>query len=159
MDGMSLPRHLACLLAAALLAGTAGAAPAAQRITPHQALQLISRAGYTGVGGVAREGGRYYAAALSPEGRRVRVTVDAASGRIIDATPLPRGAGAVTPNTPPRAAYQPPRLMPQSSVPVGGDFYQPPGPNRAIGVVPRPGTPEWLNAPVYCRSRPNQPGC
>ena len=42
----------------------------------------LAAAGYSGVGGVTRSGPYYFAAAISPRGRRVRVGVDGRSGEI-----------------------------------------------------------------------------
>ena len=60
-----------------------GAMATAEAVSPRQAIQIMQKAGYSGIGGVSRSKGAYIAAAISPRGKRVRVSVDAGTGAIV----------------------------------------------------------------------------
>ena len=90
---------LSRLLAGAFLALAAlvVAMPAlADTLTPKAAIRVMTQAGYSGIGGVTHDLNFYYAAAVDAKRRRVRVTVDDQSGKIVAVVPL-RGSGAALP--------------------------------------------------------------
>ena len=130
-------------------------------VTPKQAIQAMTKAGYWGIGGVTRNDPFYFAAAMSPDKKRVRVAVDVKSGAVVNVTPLARGAGALTPTASSAAAlsYQPPRIE-ATGVVQTRDPYVGQVPTRVIGRRYSP----WNSAgnapaPLNCRYSAYAPGC
>jgi len=78
----------AIALAASLLVG---AMATAEAVSPKQAIRIMQKAGYSGIGGVSRAKGTYIAAAIAPGGKRVRVSVDAGTGAIVRVADLSLG--------------------------------------------------------------------
>jgi hypothetical protein len=152
---------LSSLAVAACLALSALATPAlAQskaKVTPRQAIEAMQKAGYWGIGGVTRSGNYYYAAAMSPAKKRVRVSVDARTGEIVRVAATRRGAGSVTPETPPSRSFEGARIESDPSLPTTA--YQPPGPRRRIGVRSYPYNSYNQPARNWCRYSANAPGC
>jgi len=142
------------LVLASLSAGSAIADP----LTPKAAQKVMAKAGYSGVGGVTHDGRFYYAAAVSPDHRRVRVTVDADSGKIVAVVPL-RGAGA----PPPAPVRQSQAPLPEIRAPAPPALapYQPPPPVRPVGRTQYPFNSNGQLQPGWCRFRStaNAPGC
>ncbi len=138
-----------------------GAMATAEAVSPRQAIQIMQKAGYSGIGGVSRAKGTYIAAAISPRGKRVRVSVDAGTGAIVRVAAFRRGAGSITPQTPRRAPYVPPRIearTPDDAAPF--DYYQAPRAPRAVGVSNYPWRADRSGpAAAWCRYRANAPGC
>jgi hypothetical protein len=129
-------------------------------VSKKQAVRAMQDAGYWGIGGATFNDPYYFAAAMSPQGKRVRVTVDARSGKIVRVSALARGAGAVVPDQAPPQVYVPPRIEAQGPQPPATPYYQPPQAPRAIGVPHYPfaadgRTPAW----GWCRFRANAPNC
>jgi hypothetical protein len=157
---------LAVLAVAASLFGAAagtvaGSLPAAAAesavISSKDALRAIAKAGYSGAGGVTRNDPYYFAAAISPKGRRVRVAVDIRTGAIASVTPLPRGAGSVTPAPETPRDYDAPRII--APTVTGGHYYHPPNYGRAVGRTYYPWTHDLKPAPTWCRYNANAPNC
>jgi len=142
---------LAGLLACAVTAAWAD-------VTPRQAIKAMQTAGYSGIGGVTRSQDFYYAAALTAKGKRVRVTVDANTGRVVNVGALPRGAGSVTPLPEPSTeGFNAPRI---TVPPVAQrNYYQPPPPTRRVGIPNYPYNSYRQPTPGYCRYTANGPGC
>ena len=133
-------------LALLLTAGTT----LADMMTPRAAQRSMAAAGYSGVGGVTRSGPYYFAAAISPRGRRVRVGVDGRSGEIASVVAI-RPGGSLTPETPAPKAFQPPRIDAQMP-PLLFDPYIPPSTTKPIGAPTFP-FPEGFGRelPENCR--------
>lgn len=142
--------------------------PAAQTGRPSvlskkDAIKVMQDAGYSGIGGATFNDPFFFSAAISPDGRRVRLTVDSRSGDLVKVGPLARGSGSVNPalSSPGQAAgYVPPRIdAPGPALPARG-YYQPPAPPRAIGVRNYPYTAGGgAPARAWCRYSANAPGC
>jgi hypothetical protein len=130
--------------------------PARADVTPRQAMQAMTKAGYWGIGGVTHDDPYYYAAAVGPGRKRVRITVDARSGKIVNVMALPRGAGAVTPMPGRTALPAVPEVEVRTNPIPPRDYYHAPNTTPAIGTVPAPGTAAWVKAPPRCRVLP---GC
>jgi len=145
------------ILALLVLAAWPAAAAEFNAISSKDALQAIAKAGYSGVGGVTRNDPYYFAAAISPEGKRVRVAVDVRSGAIASVTPLPRGAGAVTayPEVPP--SYDQPRI--EAPTVASRDYYHPPAYGREVGKRYYPWTHDFKPAPTWCKYNASAPSC
>ncbi|GLS17614.1 hypothetical protein GCM10007874_06290 [Labrys miyagiensis] len=144
----------------AVLLGLCAASPAlADALTPKQAIRVMTQAGYSGIGGVTHDRNFYYAAAIDAKRKRVRVTVDGETGKIVAVVPL-RGsgtAGIVTPSqteqagVAPITAAPPPRMM--------FPPYQAPKPPHPIGVIQYPFNSAGQLQPGWCRFQANAPGC
>jgi hypothetical protein len=143
-------------LAASLLLG---ATATAEAVSPKQAIRIMQKAGYSGIGGVSRARGNYVAAAIAPGGKRVRVSVDAGTGAIVRVAAFPRGAGSITPQTRRRVPYVPPRI--EARTPDANfDYYHAPRAPRAVGVTNYPWRADRSGpAAAWCRYRANAPGC
>jgi hypothetical protein len=131
-------------------------------ISSKEAIKAMVAAGYSGVGGVTRNDPYYFAAAISPEGKRVRVAVDVRTGQVVKVTALPRGAGSVTPSEslPPTVGnYDQEPVIAPPTVAETGDYYQPPGPRRRIGVKNYPYNSYNQPARGWCRYQAAAPGC
>jgi hypothetical protein len=129
-------------------------------VSSKDAIKAMVAAGYSGVGGVTRNDPYYFAAAISPEGKRVRVAVDVRTGEVVKVTALPRGAGSVTPpeSLPSTLqSYDPPRIV--APTVEGGDYYQPIGPRRRIGVRYYPWNSNNQPARGWCKYQAAAPGC
>ncbi|CAM5775857.1 hypothetical protein LMIY3S_05235 [Labrys miyagiensis] len=131
----------------------------ADTLTPKQAIRVMTQAGYSGIGGVTHDRNFYYAAALDAKGKRVRVTVDEGTGKVVAVMPL-RGsgtAGIVAPlpseqaGVPSIKAAPPPRMMFQP--------YQAPKPPHPVGVIQYPFNAAGQLQPGWCRFHANAPGC
>jgi len=127
------------------------AVPARADVTAREAMQVMAKAGYWGIGGVTRDDPYYYAAAVGPGRKRVRVTVDARSGRIVKVMALPRGAGSVTPAPGSTALPEVPDVAVRTNPIPPRDYYHGPNTTPAIGTIPTPGSAAWVNAPPRCR--------
>jgi hypothetical protein len=129
-------------------------------VSSKEAIRAMVAAGYSGVGGVTRNDPYYFAAAISPEGKRVRVAVDVRTGEVVKVTALPRGAGSVTPpqSLPPTLpSYDPPRIA--APTVEGGNYYHPPGPRKRIGVTNYPWNSNNQPARGWCKYQAAAPGC
>jgi hypothetical protein len=127
------------------------------------AIKVMQDAGYSGIGGATFNDPFYFSAAISPDGKRVRLTVDSRSGDLVKVGPLARGSGSVNPGlaSPGLAAeYVPPRIDAPGPAQPLTPYYHPPAPPRAIGVTNYPFTAGGLApARAWCRYRANAPGC
>jgi hypothetical protein len=130
----------------------------ADTLTPKAAMKVMAQAGYSGVGGVIHDKNFYYAAAMSPRHRRVRVTVDADTGKIVAVVPL-RGSGA--PPVVPALQSQAP--LPVIRAPAAPTLapYEPPPAVRPVGRTQYPFNSAGQIQPGWCRfhSTSNAPGC
>ena len=149
-------RHL--FAAAMIVAALPAAAGEFNAISSKDALRAIAAAGYSGVGGVTRNDPYYFAAGISPEGKRVRIAVDVRSGAIATVTPLARGAGATIPQPGGVQSYNAPRIQSAPTIDLPG--YQGQPARKGIGVSNYPWTSDNSGpAPSYCRYRSWGPGC
>jgi len=144
---------------AALAAALSVASPVlADPVSPKQAIRIMQKAGYSGIGGVTLSRGNYVAAAIGRNGKRVRVSVDADSGSIVRVAAFPRGAGSITPQATRQGSYEPPRIG--TRAPDQPDYYQAPRAPSAIGVRNYPWRADQTGpAQAWCRYRANAPGC
>jgi hypothetical protein len=152
-----MPKLSLICLALLVLAAPAGAAEF-NAVSSKEAIRAIVGAGYSGVGGVTRNDPYYFAAAISPAGKRVRVAVDIRTGAIANVTPLPRGAGslAVTGGAP--SSFEGARVEAQP-LPANSYYRRPPPVNRRIGVPSYPYNSYNKPAPLWCRDNGFAPGC
>lgn len=129
----------------------------ADTLTPKAAIRVMTQAGYSGIGGVTHDRNFYYAAAVGPQRKRVRVTVDDQTGKIVAVMPL-RGSGA-PPVIPPLKSDV--ALAPIVPKPVPTLFppYQRPKPPHPIGVIQYPFNSAGQLQPSWCRFQANAPGC
>jgi hypothetical protein len=159
LPGRLVMRSRFIAITAVLLALPALPAGAAEfnAVSSKDAMRAIAAAGYSGVGGVTRNDPYYFAAAISPDGRRVRIAVDVRSGAIASVTPLPRGAGSITavPQAPP--SYDQPRIG-ALEVP-DRNYYHPPQYGREVGRRYYPWTHDFKPAPGWCRYSASAPNC
>ena len=144
----------------AVLLGLGAASPAlADALTPKQAMHVMTQAGYSGIGGVTHDRNFYYAAAIDAKRKRVRVTVDDETGRIVAVVPL-RGsgtAGIVTPSKTEQAGVAPITAAPPPHAMFSP--YQAPKPPHPIGVIQYPFNSAGQLQPGWCRFQANAPGC
>ena len=151
-----MTKALFCLAVAAVLAGLP---EAAQAVSGKEAIRIMNKAGYSGIGGVTRSKGLFIAAADTSSGKRVRVSVDADTGAIVRVAPFPRGAGSVTPPVVRRRGYVAPRIQARAPT-TQFPYYHAPGAPRAIGVRTYPWKADGSGpAAAWCRYRANAPGC
>jgi hypothetical protein len=155
------PRTGGAVALGAMLATLLAVSPTlADTLTPKAAIRVMTQAGYSGIGGVTHDLNFYYAAAIDPKRKRVRVTVDDETGKIVAVMPL-RGSGAAP--VPPRlnsdAALGP--IAPQPSAPRVVPYYIPPKPAHPVGVIQYPFNSAGQVQPNWCRFRTtaNAPGC
>ncbi len=129
----------------------------ADALTPKAAIQAMTQAGYSGIGGVTHDSNFYYAAAIDPKRKRVRVTVDDQTGKIVAVVPL-RGSGAMV-VLPPLKSDE--ALAPIVPPPIPRLFppYQRPRPPHPVGVIQYPFNSAGQLQPGWCRYRANAPGC
>lgn len=127
-------------------------------VTPKQAITSMQNAGYWGIGGVTRNDPFYFAAAMSPDKKRVRVAVDVNSGEVVKVTPLAPGAGSTTAFADVPSTYAPPTIE-ATQLPATGAYYHPPGPHKRIGVRSYPYNSSGQPASIWCRYQANAPGC
>ncbi|MDQ0396252.1 hypothetical protein [Labrys monachus] len=152
-------RPSAGLWALPLLAALSCLPPApatADDLTPKAAAKVMAKAGYFGIGGVTHDRNFYYAAAISPGHRRVRVTVDATSGRIVAVVPL-RGSGAPPPV--PALESQAPLPVIRAPAPRAPTPYTPPPAIHPVGRIQYPFDSAGHLQPGYCRFQKVAPGC
>ena len=146
----------------AVLLGLCVASPAlADAMTPKQAIRVMTQAGYSGIGGVTHDRNFYYAAALDARRKRVRVTVDEDSGKIVAVVPL-RGAGTPEIVTPSQTTTRQAGVAPITAAPPPHMMfspYQAPKPPHPIGVIQYPFNSAGQLQPGWCRFQANAPGC
>ena len=130
----------------------------ADAFTPKDAVRVMVKAGYSGIGGVTHDENFYYAAAISPDRKRVRVTVDENSGKIVAVVPLHIGAGA-PPVVAPLQSDAPLQKIVPKPVPMLFPPYQPPTPPHPVGVIQYPFNSAGRLQPTWCRFQANAPGC
>lgn len=142
-----------------VLVPLAVAVPAlADTLTPKAAMRAMTQAGYSGVGGVTHDLNFYYAAAVDAKRRRVRVTVDDQTGKIVAVVPL-RGSGAALPagtSLRPMAPLQKVEIKP---VPRIVPLNRPPPALRTPGRYAYPLNSNGQLTPGWCRYRQIAPGC
>lgn len=148
---------------AALLVVAGGAAAFADTLTPKQAIRAITQAGFAGVGGVTHDRNFYYAAAVDAKNKRkrVRVTLDDQTGKIVAVVPLARGGAALV-NPPSTSNAAIPRVDAAPQPRMAYPPYQAPNPSHPVGQVQYPfNTLGTRLQPGYCQFRrnANAPGC
>ena len=148
----------ACGIASFLLAAALATSPAlADSLTPKQAIQVMVKAGYAGIAGVTHDKNFYYAAAISPDRKRVRVTVDEDSGKIVAVMPLVLGGSA--PPAPVLKSDAPLPTIHYTMPPPMFAPYQPIAPPHPVGVIQYPFNSAGKLQPAWCRFHANAPGC
>lgn len=153
MTNAALSRMLAAALA--MLA----AAPAlADTLTPKAAIRVMAQAGYSGIGGVTHDLNFYYAAAIDAQRRRVRVTVDDQSGKIVAVVPL-RGSGSALPAAQGLRPMAPLQKVEIKPVPRIVPLEQRPPALRTYGRYAYPYNSNGQLTPSWCRYRQIAPGC
>ena len=126
--------------------------------TPRAAMRAIVAAGYSGVGGVTRSGSRYIAVAISPQGKRVRVTLDGETGEIARVVPARRGAGSLTPQERTVRSFEP-QTIDAPTHPLMFDPYVPPSDTKPIGAPNFPFSGPGFSSTPTCRANPALLGC
>lgn len=130
----------------------------ADTLTPKAAIRAMVQAGYSGIGGVTHDLNFYYAAALDGKRRRVRVTVDDESGKIVAVVPL-RGSGAALP-APSKLSPMPPlQEVEIHRVPQVVPLTTSPPTVRMPGRYSYPFNSNGQLTPAWCRYRQIAPGC
>ncbi len=141
------------------ISSLSAAAPAlADTLTPKAAIQVMTQAGYSGIGGVTHDKNFYYAAAIGPKRKRVRVTVDDQTGKIVAVVPLRSGSAALVLPQPPQSQEA---MAPITPKPVKTLFppYIRPKPPHPVGVIQYPFNSAGQLQPGWCRYSANAPGC
>lgn len=158
---LSKTTALSRLLAGAFLAlaTLVVAVPAlADTLTPKAAIRVMTQAGYSGIGGVTHDLNLYYAAAVDAKRRRVRVTVDDQSGKIVAVVPL-RGSGAALPASQALRPMPPLQKTEIKPVPRIVPLTVPPPALRTPGRYAYPLNSRGQLTPGWCRYRQIAPGC
>ncbi len=146
------------LMLAGAFMGLAAAPALADTLTPKAAIRAMTQAGYSGIGGVTHDLNFYYAAAIDAKRRRVRVTVDDQTGKIVAVSPL-RGGGAALPAAQALRPMAPLQKLEIKPVPRIVPLEQRPPALRTYGRYAYPYNSNGQLTPSWCRYRQIAPGC